>query len=91
MKRILIPVLFVLIFAGCNCQVDNRNKELIALSIEPFRFFTPGIIGAACSGFASCLGIQYRASRLKVSEDSAIVFLWAFGMAKGSRDVKLGA
>ena len=41
------------------------------------------VFGAACFGVASALGIQYLASRQKVSEDSAIGFLWAFGMAVG--------
>jgi zinc transport system permease protein len=41
------------------------------------------VFGAACFGVASALGIQYMASRQKVSEDSAIGFLWAFGMAVG--------
>ena len=41
------------------------------------------ILGAACFGVASAFGIQYLASRQKFSEDSAIGFLWAFGMAVG--------
>jgi len=41
------------------------------------------VLGAACFGVASALGIQYMASKQKVSEDSAIGFLWAFGMALG--------
>jgi len=41
------------------------------------------VLGAAFFGVASALGIQYMASRQKVSEDSAIGFLWAFGMAVG--------
>jgi len=41
------------------------------------------VFGAACFGVASALGIQYMASRQKVSQDSAIGFLWAFGMAVG--------
>jgi len=41
------------------------------------------VFGAACFGVLSALGIQYLASRHKVSEDSAIGFLWAFGMAVG--------
>ncbi len=41
------------------------------------------VFGAACFGVASAMGIQYMASRQKVSQDSAIGFLWAFGMAVG--------
>jgi len=41
------------------------------------------VFGAACFGIASALGIQYMESRQKVSADSAIGFLWAFGMAVG--------
>lgn len=41
------------------------------------------VLGAAFFGVASALGIQYMASRQRVSEDSAIGFLWAFGMAVG--------
>ncbi|MEA1887722.1 MAG: metal ABC transporter permease [Bacteroidota bacterium] len=41
------------------------------------------VLGAACFGVASAMGIQYLASRQKVSEDSAIGFLWALGMAIG--------
>lgn len=41
------------------------------------------VLGAACFGILSALGIQYMASKHKVSEDSAIGFLWAFGMAIG--------
>lgn len=41
------------------------------------------VIGAAIFGVASALGIEYMASRQSVKEDSAIGFLWAFGMAVG--------
>lgn len=41
------------------------------------------VIGAAFFGVASAMGIQYMAIRQKVNEDSAIGFLWAFGMATG--------
>jgi zinc transport system substrate-binding protein len=45
MKRILIPVFFVLIFAGCNRQGGDRDQRLITVSIEPFRFFISEIAG----------------------------------------------
>lgn len=45
MKRLLIPVLFVLIFAGCNRQDGDRDQRVITVSIEPFRFFTSVIAG----------------------------------------------
>ena len=52
------------------------------IGIAYFTGISP-VLGAACFGVASGLGIQYLASRQKVSEDSAIGFLWAFGMAVG--------
>jgi len=52
------------------------------IGIAYFAGISP-VIGAAIFGVASALGIQYMASRQKVSEDSAIGFLWAFGMAVG--------
>lgn len=41
------------------------------------------VVGAAIFGVASALGIEYLSGRHKVKEDSAIGFLWAFGMAVG--------
>jgi len=41
------------------------------------------VLGAAVFGVASASGIQFMSSRQKISEDSAIGFLWAFGMAIG--------
>lgn len=41
------------------------------------------VLGAALFGVASALGIEYLSGRQKVKEDSAIGFLWAFGMAVG--------
>jgi zinc transport system permease protein len=52
------------------------------IGIAYFAGISP-ILGAACFGIASGLGIQYLASRQNISEDSAIGFLWAFGMAVG--------
>lgn len=52
------------------------------IGIAYFAGMSP-VLGAAIFGVASALGIQYMASRQKVSEDSAIGFLWAFGMAVG--------
>lgn len=52
------------------------------IGIAYFAGISP-VFGAACFGITSALGIQYMASRHKVSEDSAIGFLWAFGMAVG--------
>ncbi len=45
MKRILIPVLFVIIFTGCNRQGGGQDQKVITVSIEPFRFFTSVIAG----------------------------------------------
>jgi zinc transport system permease protein len=52
------------------------------IGIAYFAGISP-VLGAACFGVASGLGIQYLASKQNVSEDSAIGFLWAFGMAVG--------
>lgn len=41
------------------------------------------IVGAALFGMASALGIEYLSHKQNVKEDSAIGFLWAFGMAIG--------
>jgi len=41
------------------------------------------VVGAAIFGVASALGIEFLSSRHNVKEDSAIGFLWAFGMAVG--------
>lgn len=41
------------------------------------------VIGAALFGMASAAGIEYLSGRQEVKEDSAIGFLWAFGMALG--------
>jgi len=49
MKRILIPLLFVLIFGGCKNEDADRVQKLITVSIEPFRFFTSEIAGDSYS------------------------------------------
>jgi zinc transport system permease protein len=41
------------------------------------------IVGAALFGMASAMGIEYLSHKQNVKEDSAIGFLWAFGMAVG--------
>jgi len=41
------------------------------------------VLGAVVFGVLSALGIQYLSEKQKVNEDSAIGFLWAFGMAIG--------
>lgn len=41
------------------------------------------VIGAALFGVSSALGIEYLSKRHNLKEDSAIGFLWAFGMALG--------
>jgi len=41
------------------------------------------VLGAAIFGVLSGMGIEYLSSGQKVREDSAIGFLWAFGMAIG--------
>ncbi len=41
------------------------------------------VLGAAIFGVASAIGIRYLSERQEVNEDSAIGFLWAFGMAIG--------
>ena len=41
------------------------------------------VIGAAIFGMASAVGIEFLSGRQQVKEDSAIGFLWAFGMALG--------
>jgi zinc transport system permease protein len=41
------------------------------------------VLGAAVFGMLSGIGIEYLSERHKVKEDSAIGFLWAFGMALG--------
>ncbi|MEZ4999652.1 MAG: metal ABC transporter permease [Bacteroidales bacterium] len=41
------------------------------------------VIGAAFFGIASAVSIEYLSEKQKVKEDSAIGFLWAFGMAVG--------
>lgn len=41
------------------------------------------VIGAAFFGIASAVSIEYLSGKQKVKEDSAIGFLWAFGMAVG--------
>lgn len=45
MKRILIPVLFVLVFTGCKHQTVDDDHPVITVSIEPFRFFVSEIAG----------------------------------------------
>lgn len=41
------------------------------------------VIGAALFGVSSAIGIEYLSKRHNLKEDSAIGFLWAFGMALG--------
>ncbi|MEE4114575.1 MAG: metal ABC transporter permease [Marinilabiliaceae bacterium] len=41
------------------------------------------VVGAALFGVSSALGIEYLSKRHNLKEDSAIGFLWAFGMALG--------
>ncbi|MCD4768593.1 MAG: metal ABC transporter permease [Bacteroidales bacterium] len=41
------------------------------------------VFGAAVFGMASAVGVEYLSGRQEVKEDSAIGFLWAFGMALG--------
>ncbi|HUS86073.1 MAG TPA: metal ABC transporter permease [Bacteroidales bacterium] len=41
------------------------------------------VIGAALFGMTSAVGIEFLSGRQQVKEDSAIGFLWAFGMALG--------
>lgn len=89
----LLAVLFGSITAGiAGSYIVARRMVFLSGGITHSSFGGIGIayffglnpvFGAACFGVASSLGIQYMASRQKVSEDSAIGFLWAFGMAVG--------
>ncbi|MEA1887724.1 MAG: zinc ABC transporter substrate-binding protein [Bacteroidota bacterium] len=45
MKRLLIPVLYILLIAGCTTRPVEQDKKIITVSIEPFRFFTSEIAG----------------------------------------------
>ena len=48
MKNIFISLLFIILFSGCmqqNGDEDAAGREIITVSIEPFRFFTTAIAG----------------------------------------------
>lgn len=89
----LLAVIFGSITAGiAGSYIVSKKMVFLSGGITHSSFGGIGIayffgispvFGAACFGVVSALGIQYLASRHKVSEDSAIGFLWAFGMAIG--------
>ena len=45
MKFLLIPFFAVIILASCSTASDEVDKEIITVSIEPFRFFVSAIAG----------------------------------------------
>jgi len=45
MKFLLIPFFAVIILASCSTSSDEVDKEIITVSIEPFRFFVSAIAG----------------------------------------------
>ncbi|MFO7755726.1 MAG: zinc ABC transporter substrate-binding protein [Bacteroidales bacterium] len=48
MKKNIIPLLLIILFAGCGRQTDDASQEekaVITVSIEPFRFFAEAIAG----------------------------------------------
>ncbi|MBS0010094.1 MAG: metal ABC transporter permease [Bacteroidales bacterium] len=89
----LLAVIFGSITAGiAGSYIVSKKMVFLSGGITHASFggigiaFFAGIspvLGAACFGVASAMGIQYMALKQKVSEDSAIGFLWAFGMAVG--------
>ncbi|MDZ7739580.1 MAG: metal ABC transporter permease [Bacteroidales bacterium] len=89
----MLAVLFGSITAGiAGSYIVSKKMVFLSGGITHSSFGGIGIayfmgvnpvLGAACFGVASALGIQYLAAKQRVSEDSAIGFLWAFGMAVG--------
>ncbi len=93
LTRSILAILFGSITAGiAGSYIVSRKMVFLSGGITHSSFGGIGlayfiginpVLGAALFGVLSALGIQYLASRQKVSEDSAIGFLWAFGMAVG--------